>query len=128
MDIEKAKRRYASHRNGAKKRGIGFELTFEEWLRVWGDKLDRCGVAPDKFGMCRVMDRGPYAVGNVFIGTPKRNAHTRKLVRHDEKMQRLREEAARVPEPPPDPDWEEENPWLPEEFKPRNSWGWDKPF
>jgi hypothetical protein len=78
MDLKTAKRKYDSHRANAGKRGIPFELTFDEWLGVWGDKLDRRGNHKDELVMCRNGDRGAYAVGNVRIASPAENAQDRK--------------------------------------------------
>lgn len=122
MDQATAKRRYQQHKNGATDRGIGFELTFEQWLAEWGDKLNQRGVGREQYGMCRVMDKGPYAVGNVYIGTPKRNAHTRRVVAADECIKTLRQE--QCPEPPPDEI--DENPWLPDELRGHKSWSWER--
>jgi hypothetical protein len=124
MDIAKAKLRFQQHRYNAKARGIGFELTFEQWLAEWGDKIDQRGQGIDEYQMCRVMDRGPYAAGNVFIGTPKRNGHTRRIAYAKRLTDSLRTELQANPEPPYDSEWEDENPWLPTEFKPRNAWNW----
>lgn len=124
MDAAEAKRKYEQHRRGAKARGIGFDLSFAEWLAVWGDDLDQRGRGRDQLGMCRVMDKGPYAVGNVFIGTPKRNAHTRRLVTADRKIKLL--QSLQEPAPPPDVDEEAENPWLPDELRSVNRCSWDR--
>jgi len=60
---------YNSHRWNAKKRGIDFLLTFEEWCSVWGDQLkDKEGLC-----MCRTGDTGAYEIGNVRIGTRNDN-------------------------------------------------------
>lgn len=124
MELAEAKRKFEQHKARATRAGIGFELTFAEWLAIWGDDLDRRGVHRDQLGMCRVMDRGPYAVGNVFIGTPKRNAHTRRLVHADRIIKDV--QAQQQAEPPPDFDEEAENPWLPEELRAHRSWSWER--
>jgi hypothetical protein len=116
MELSEAKRRFSNHKSNAKRRGIGFELTFEQWMQVWGDKLDRMGTGRDQYGMCRAMDSGPYAVDNVFIGSPKRNAHTRSIVRFGERMRCA--QAANFSKASYDDDApEEDNPWLPDELK-----------
>jgi hypothetical protein len=60
----------------AKRRGIGWELTFEQWLEWWGDDLSQRGVGPGKLSMQRIRDTGPYALGNIEKGTQKQNSHT----------------------------------------------------
>lgn len=53
----------------ADNRGIPFELSFTEWCRIWDDsgKWPLHGRGVGKFCMSRIMDTGPYAVGNVQI-------------------------------------------------------------
>ena len=74
--------KYEGHRQGAKQRGIPFNLSFEEWLSYWEPYLNLSdGV---KYCMCRMGDTGPYEVGNVRIDTAKGNnieagVHRRKI-------------------------------------------------
>jgi hypothetical protein len=71
------------HRSGAKARGIEFRLTYDEWLTWWETELAKLGPRAKRgpkrgnFGMCRFLDRGPYAIGNVYIGRPKHNGKVR---------------------------------------------------
>ena len=74
-------RRFYSHKSGAEQRGIKFELTYEQWLAIWGDKIDDRGPFAHQFGMLRTRDEGGYEVGNVRIGSPKENAQDRSVVR-----------------------------------------------
>ena len=64
--------RYKSQKATAKQRGIGFNLTYEEWLNIWesSGKLDQYGY----YVMSRVGDTGPYEVGNVFIQKRSENS------------------------------------------------------
>jgi len=60
---------YYSQKASAKRRGIPFLLTFEEWWKVWQDSghwLER-GKGRGKYCMARYFDRGPYKVHNVRI-------------------------------------------------------------
>ncbi len=60
---------YTTQRLAARRRGIGWELTFEQWLRLWrasGRLADR-GVGAGRYCMARDGDRGPYSVSNVSI-------------------------------------------------------------
>lgn len=78
-DIAKAKIQFSRHRCGAISRGVGFELTFEQWCEIWeksGKYLQR-GTRVGQYGMQRYWDNGPYRVGNVEIGTPAENQRTR---------------------------------------------------
>lgn len=71
-----ARRAFLQQRAGAKQRGIGWELTFEQWLAWWGDDLSNRGSRPWNLQMQRVADSGPYALGNIRKGTPQQNAKT----------------------------------------------------
>lgn len=69
------KHKYQVHKAGAKRRGIPFLLTFEEWTHIWftSGKWDQRGWGADKYCMCRYGDKGAYEVGNVYIATNKEN-------------------------------------------------------
>jgi hypothetical protein len=64
---------YGTQRNTAKVRGIGWNITFPEWMAVWktSGHLDERGRG--KYVMARLGDTGPYAVGNVHICTSSEN-------------------------------------------------------
>ena len=64
---------YASHKCSAKKRGIPFLLTFEEWHKIWQDSGKLRGRGSDLYCMARHNDTGPYAIGNVSIITNHEN-------------------------------------------------------
>lgn len=68
--------RYHTHKRRAAVRGIGFELTFEEWWSLWEDYWDKRGRGNDEYMMCRKGDKGPYALGNVYISTGLHNRIT----------------------------------------------------
>lgn len=60
---------FRGHRNQAKRRGIEFQLSFAQWLRIWeksGHLVER-GCKRGQYVMARKGDRGPYAVGNIKI-------------------------------------------------------------
>ena len=69
------RRRYIMQLHNAKARGIGWELTFEQWWSIWQDsgRWQERGCHADNYCMCRIGDVGPYAVGNVFIATFREN-------------------------------------------------------
>jgi hypothetical protein len=56
---------YLVHRKTAKKRGIGFLLTFEEWCDWWGEDFANRGNTKGKLVMARFGDEGPYALSNI---------------------------------------------------------------
>jgi hypothetical protein len=71
---------YSVHKKNAKDRGVGFELTFEQWWEIWNERPHwwaRRGNRAGCYVMCRRGDVGPYAVGNVYIGTFSRNIRER---------------------------------------------------
>lgn len=66
---------FRCQRNRAKKRGIGWELTFWQWWMIWqqSGRWAQRGRGQG-YAMCRVGDIGPYAAGNVYIDTFIHNA------------------------------------------------------
>lgn len=71
-----ARNAYSSQKANAKRRGIGWELTFEQWLTWWGEDLKNRGVGHDKLQMQRFADTGPYRLDNIRKGFPVRNSKT----------------------------------------------------
>ena len=59
----------------AKRRGIDFKLTFEEWFDIWkrSGHFAQRGCRIGEYQMARHNDAGPYAVGNVKIVTSGQN-------------------------------------------------------
>lgn len=72
---DKARRVFGQQRNNAGHRGIGWELTFGQWWRIWkaSGKWAERGRGHG-YCMCRHGDVGPYALGNVYIATGAENA------------------------------------------------------
>ncbi len=56
-------------KQGAKRRGVEFFLTFDAWLKIWQDSghLAHRGCRRGQYVMSRPKDKGPYQVGNVRI-------------------------------------------------------------
>lgn len=67
--------RYKEHRIAAGKRGIPFQLTFEEWWGIWqaSGKWEQRGRRKGQYVMARFGDKGPYAADNVHICTTSHN-------------------------------------------------------
>jgi hypothetical protein len=65
---------FARQRCNAKKRGIVWDLKLWEWWRIWQEsgKWDERGRG-DGFVMSRTNDSGPYAKGNVYIQSARKN-------------------------------------------------------
>lgn len=66
---------FCGHRSRAIRRGVGFELTFPQWVSIWAEsgQIHNRGLGVTQYCMCRVGDAGPYAVGNVYIATASQN-------------------------------------------------------
>ncbi|MEB2544295.1 hypothetical protein [Burkholderia cenocepacia] len=92
MSLAKYRIAFSVQRHNAGRRGIGWELTFEQWLEWWGDDIERRGVHPGDLQMQRIADAGPYALGNIKKGTPKQNAQTRAAVLRNRQGQQNRME------------------------------------
>jgi hypothetical protein len=60
---------FDSQRFSAKKRGIKFLLTFNEWLIIWqaSGKLPERGRKKGQYVMARFGDKGPYTIDNIKI-------------------------------------------------------------
>lgn len=70
-EIKKAKTRYYGQKGMAKRRGIDFKFSFEDWINWWiatGHYHER-GVGKGKYVMSRYNDIGDYCIENVFCQT-----------------------------------------------------------
>lgn len=67
---------YLNQRGSASCRGISWEISFEEWLRIWVESgfFSKRGRGKNRYCMCRKNDVGPYKIGNVFIATVQENS------------------------------------------------------
>jgi len=76
VKMSSPKRKYQEHKYGAKKRGLPFELTFEEWYDIWqkSGKWELRGKGKNAYVMSRIGDKGGYTFGNVFIQTASQNS------------------------------------------------------
>ena len=66
--------RYNSQKQTSKRRGIIFDLTFEEWWAYWEPHWELRGRGKGCLVMSRFGDSGNYVVGNVFINTYEENS------------------------------------------------------
>lgn len=72
----KAIKAFQAQRGTAKSRGIGWEITFAEWWKVWSESghwSERGRAHVGVYVMARFGDVGPYKVGNVEIITHSQN-------------------------------------------------------
>lgn len=70
---------YSVHKHNAAVRGIEFKLTFDQWWGIWqrSGHWEKRGNRKGHYVMCRKGDIGPYAVGNVYIGSFSHNTADR---------------------------------------------------
>ncbi len=72
-----SKARFRDQRKAAAKRGIAFNLTYEQWynwyLSQGVDKNIRQGKDGNCWCMCRFNDSGPYELGNIYLDTNSNN-------------------------------------------------------
>ena len=68
-------KRYAwlGQRNTSKRRGVEFNLTFEEWRDFWGSDFHKRGRKMDDLCMGRYGDVGAYELGNIYKCTNREN-------------------------------------------------------
>lgn len=92
---ESYKEAFRTQRRHAVKRGISWELSFDEWLAWWGDDIARRGSGPNDLQMQRPGDAGPYALWNIRKGTPRQNAKTNSAVQRNAAARRADEERQR---------------------------------
>ena len=77
--LSKAKQRFRWHRGSARKRGIDFNLTFEQWYQWWlsngvDKNLPTIPANKNTLAMCRYNDTGPYDLTNVYCATISQNS------------------------------------------------------
>jgi hypothetical protein len=77
FDEKDALKKYKFQGYNAKRRGIDFEISFEDWSNIWiqSGKWDQRGKGKNKYVMSRYNDIGPYKVGNVSIKSQEENTH-----------------------------------------------------
>jgi hypothetical protein len=80
---DQRRKRFGEQRRNARRRGIAWSLTFEEWWAVWdaSGKWPQRGKRRGQFCMSRHGDQGPYAAGNVFIQERSENDREREAKR-----------------------------------------------
>jgi hypothetical protein len=73
---------FIQHRNNSNKRGIPFNLKFADWWRVWQESGKWEQRAVNGYVMARLMDSGPYEIGNIYITTASKNVKHYQERRH----------------------------------------------
>lgn len=79
------KRAFDRQKSQALSRGLGFELTFEQWCEIWRDsgKWSERGQRGFECCMARRFDVGPYSFENVVIMTNEQNLKDAARFRRD---------------------------------------------
>lgn len=90
---------YRTHRYNAERREIPFDLSFEDWWKVWQDSgmWDIRGVGRDKACMSRINDEGGYSLGNVEIKLQWENRSEYLQRRWDKRDPFRREDRSHLP-------------------------------
>ena len=75
-DKNSPRAKFSKQKDRANQRGILFEMSFEEWLKIWIDSghFHERGCAKGRYVMSRFGDRGPYAAWNVEIVSHEKNS------------------------------------------------------
>jgi hypothetical protein len=58
--------RYTRTRLQARRRGLAFDLTYEQFLALWGQPCAYCGIEIDTIGLDRVDNTAGYTPDNVL--------------------------------------------------------------
>jgi hypothetical protein len=87
------RRAYSRQKRGAKRRGILWLFTFEEWREVWqtSGKWEQRGPRKGQYVMARYSDAGPYSRDNTRICTTSENCQERGKCFSAETRKRLSE-------------------------------------
>lgn len=90
--LTKLKASFHSQKAGAKRRGVAWELTFDQWLAWWGTDIELRGTGHGNLQMQRYGDTGPYALGNIKKGRPVENSATWQRVLNNKKAGKAKRE------------------------------------
>lgn len=93
ISLSNLRRAFASQKACAKRRRIGFELTFDEWLAMWesSGKLKQRGCKKGQYVMARFGDKGDYEIGNVKIILHSENTKERWALKGNETALKIKE-------------------------------------
>lgn len=91
--------RYRKQKEHAKRRGIKFLLSFNEWWSIWqqSGKYSLRGRGKGRYCMCRYNDSGAYEIGNVYIDEWSNNVRLQHVFNPDVKAN-LVTDARRLPQ------------------------------
>jgi hypothetical protein len=71
LNMNKSKQQYHNHKARAKRKVVPFELSFDEWMKIWTDSghYHEKGTKRGQYVMSRYKDQGGYTLYNVYIQT-----------------------------------------------------------
>jgi hypothetical protein len=69
VEANRKRKNWLDQRATSKKRGVKFNLTYEEYVEFWGDDFHLKGRKNNQLCMCRYGDEGAYEVGNIYKET-----------------------------------------------------------
>jgi hypothetical protein len=69
--------KYLKNKDTAYNRGIPWELSFEQWMGLWAERIGERGPYKGQYVLCRKNDLGGYAIGNCYIATKSHNSSVR---------------------------------------------------
>lgn len=58
---------FLQHRNQANFRNEDYELSFEQWLSIWGDKIEQRGRKTGQYQMIRIDKDSAWTIDNIMI-------------------------------------------------------------
>jgi hypothetical protein len=70
---------YNNNKANAKRRGIEWQLTWEEWWHLWQPYYHLRGRTNGSYQLCRNGDSGPYSINNCYIATREQNRKEQRL-------------------------------------------------
>ena len=76
------KGRYSVYKRGAKKRGLPFELTMEQFMMFWNKPCRYCGKKIDGIGIDRMENDKGYVIGNVTACCTEHNIAKQDMDEH----------------------------------------------
>lgn len=69
--------RFKANKRAALRRGIDWELTFDEWWALWKDSFHLRGNYRNQMNLCRYLDLGIYSASNVRVDLAVNNHQER---------------------------------------------------
>ena len=76
--LDPIKKAFREQRNNAKRRGVNWLITFDQWIKWWEKQLgpnwfEKRGKNSGQYVMARKRDKGAYSLGNVECITVTKN-------------------------------------------------------